>query len=170
MNRHGIIFDSRLDRFSHRAGISDYTSWKGVLMSVEQPAEIAQPDSPEVYEHDTGRITLKDDVVAFIATIETVKVEGVYTLSGRSNFSDYDGARSKDVEKGVAVKIDNNHCSVAVDVNLKYGVNVYDTARRLQRAIKDAIENYTGLVVDRVDVTIQGMINDSSLPPPKAKA
>jgi uncharacterized alkaline shock family protein YloU len=138
-------------------------------MSVEQPPEVAQPDSTEVFEQDNGRITLKDDVVAFIATIEMVKVEGVYTMSGRSNFSDYDGARSKDVEKGVAVKIDNNHCSVAIDVNIKYGVNVYDTARRLQRVIKDAIENYTGMVVDRVDVTIQGMINDSSLPPAKAK-
>ena len=139
-------------------------------MSVDQPVETSQPDSPELFEQDNGRITLKDDVVAFIATIEMVKVEGVYTLSGRSNFSDYDGARSKDVEKGVAVKIDNNHCSVAVDVNIKYGVNVYDTARRLQRAIKDAIENYTGLLVDRVDVTIQGMINDASLPLPKPKA
>lgn len=91
-------------------------------------------------------------------------------MSGRSSFSDYDGARSKDVEKGVTVKIENNHCTVTVDVNIKYGANVYDTARRLQRAIKDAIENYTGLLVDRVDVTIQGMINESSLPPVPIKA
>lgn len=122
-------------------------------------------ETPELYEHDNGRIIVKDDVVAFIATIEMVKVDGVITMSGRSNFSDYDGARSKDVEKGVTVKIEDNHCTVSVDVNIKYGVNVYDTARRLQRAIKDAIENYTGLVVDRVDVTIQGMINESNLLP-----
>lgn len=137
-------------------------------MSVDEATGIAPAETPELFEHDTGRINVKDDVVAFIATIEMVKVDGVITMSGRSNFSDYDGARSKDVEKGVSVKIDNNHCSVAVDVNIKYGVNVYDTARRLQRAIKDAIENYTGMVVDRVDVTIQGMVNESSLPPPKA--
>lgn len=137
-------------------------------MSVEEIAGTMPPEAPEVFEHDSGRIIVKDDVVAFIATIEMVKVDGVITMSGRSSFSDYDGARSKDVEKGVTVKIENNHCTVGVDVNIKYGVNVYDTARRLQRAIKDAIENYTGLVVDRVDVTIQGMINESSLPPPKA--
>lgn len=139
-------------------------------MSVDEGTVTAEAETPELFEQDNGRITLKDDVVAFIATIEMVKVDGVYTLSGRSNFSDYDGARSKDVEKGVAVKIDNNHCTVAIDVNIKYGVNIYDTARRLQRVIKDAIENYTGMVVDRVDITIQGMINESSLPPAKAKA
>lgn len=138
-------------------------------MSVDQANENNTADSPEVFEQDHGRITLKQDVVAFITTIEMVKIDGVYTLSGRSNFSDYDGARSKDIEKGVNVKIENNHCSVAVEVNIKYGVNVYDTARRLQRAIKDAIENYTGLVVDRVDVTIEGMINESSVPPGKPK-
>jgi len=136
-------------------------------MSVDEATAVPPADASEVYEQDNGRITLKDDVVAFIATIEMVKVDGVITMSGRSNFSDYDGARSKDVEKGVTVKIDNNHCSIAVDVNIKYGVNVYDTARRLQRAIKDGVENYTGMVVDRVDITIQGMINESSLPPPK---
>lgn len=139
-------------------------------MSVDEIAEGVPTEAPEVFEHDTGRIILNDEVVAFIATIEMVKVDGVSTMSGRSSFSDYDGARSKDVEKGVIVKIENNHCSVSVEINIKYGNNVYDTARRLQRAIKDAIENYTGLVVDRVDVTIRGMINESSLPPPKAKA
>ena len=134
-------------------------------MSVDEMTGTLPAETPELFEHDNGRINVKDDVVAFIATIEMVKVDGVITMSGRSNFSDYDGARSKDVEKGVTVKIENNHCSVSVDVNIKYGVNVYDTARRLQRAIKDAIENYTGMLVDRVDVTIQGMINESSLPP-----
>ena len=139
-------------------------------MSADEMTGTLPVEAPEVFEQDNGRIILKDDVVAFIATIEMVKVDGVTTMSGRSSFSDYDGARSKDVEKGVTVKIENNHCSVAIDVNIKYGANVYDTARRLQRAIKDAIENYTGLVVDRVDVTIQGMINESSLPPPRPKA
>lgn len=139
-------------------------------MSVDQTTGNLPVEAPEVFEQDNGRIVLKDDVVAFIATIEMVKVDGVTTMSGRSSFSDYDGARSKDVEKGVTVKIENNHCSVGIEVNIKYGANVYDTARRLQRTIKDAIENYTGLVVDRVDVTIQGMINESSLPPPKPKA
>src|SRR5690606_18689179 len=134
-------------------------------MSADEMTGTIPTETPELYEHDNGRIIVKDDVVAFIATIEMVKVDGVITMSGRSNFSDYDGARSKDVEKGVTVKIENDHCSVSVDVNIKYGVNVYDTARRLQRAIKDAIENYTGLVVDRVDVTIQGMINESNLLP-----
>lgn len=115
----------------------------------------------DAFHSDTGRIDLNTEVVAFIATIEIVKVDGVLTLSGRSSASDYDGARSKDAEKGVTVKIEENHCSVSVEINIRYGVNVYDTARKLQRAIKDAIENYTGLIVDKVDVMIRGMVNEN---------
>ena len=139
-------------------------------MGVEEIAIPSTSEDGDVFEKDSGRVDLNDEVVAFIATMEIVKVEGVMTLSGRSSFSDYDGAKSKDVERGVVVKVENNHCTVGVEINIKYGVNVYDTARKLQRTIKDAIENYTGLVVDKVDVTIRGMINEPSLPPLKNKA
>ncbi|MGI8908338.1 MAG: Asp23/Gls24 family envelope stress response protein [Candidatus Sumerlaeaceae bacterium] len=139
-------------------------------MGVEEMSGAASPDEGDVYEADGGRIIVNDEVVAFIATIEMVKVDGVITLSGRSSYSDYDGAKSKDVEKGISVKINENRCSVAVEINIKYGANVYDTARKLQRAIKNAIESYTGLVVERVDVTIRGMINEGTLPPAKNKA
>lgn len=139
-------------------------------MGVEELTTGAAGEENEVFVNDGGRIVVNDEVVAFIATLEMVKVDGVITLSGRSSYSDYDGAKSKDAEKGVAVKITENRCSVSVEINIRYGVNVYDTARKLQRAIKNAIESYTGLVVERVDVTIRGMINEASLPPIKNKA
>lgn len=139
-------------------------------MAVEEIGSGASHEDADIHENDGGRIIVNDEVVAFIATIEMVKVDGVITLSGRSSYSDYDGAKSKDVEKGVSVKITENRCTVAVEINIKYGANVYDTARKLQRAIKNAIESYTGLVVDRVDVTIRGMINEGPLPPAKNKA
>ena len=142
-------------------------------MGVEELAgvaahEVSLPDNARMGEGDAGRITLNNEVVALITTIELVKIEGVVTLSGRSSYSDFEGARSKDAEKGVAVKINDNHCTVGVEVNIRYGANVYDTARKLQRNIKSAIENYTGLIVDKVDVTIRGMIIDA--PPAGTKS
>lgn len=139
------------------------------MTSEEISGTVAATPDIEAFSNDSGRIEVNDEVVAFIATIEMVKVDGVITLSGRSSYSDYEGARSKDVEKGVVVKTKENHCTVAVEINIRYGVNVYDTALKLQRAIKDAIENYTGLIVDKVDVTIRGMVNESILPPVRGK-
>ena len=40
---------------------------------------------------------------------------------------------------------------------IEYGVNVYETARKLQAAVKNAVENYVGFTVDKVNVTIRGL-------------
>lgn len=107
---------------------------------------------------DLGNITINEDVIALIASIAITQVEGVVTMSGKSSFSDYVGFKSKDVEKGVSVRVADNLCTVNVEINIEYGVNVYDTARKLQRAVKNAVENYTGMAVDKVNVTIRGLV------------
>ena len=110
-------------------------------------------------QEDLGNITINDDVVARIASLAIFDVEGVVSMSGRSSFSDYVGSKTKDVEKGISVKIDpeTNLATVSVEINIVYGVSVYDTARKLQRAVKNAVESLTGLTVDKVNVTIRGL-------------
>lgn len=111
-------------------------------------------------QEDLGSITVNDDVVALIASIAMGEVEGVVSLSGKRGFSDYQGLKSKDVEKGVSVKIEEgtNACIVSVEINVEYGASIYDTARKLQRAIKNNIEGMVGLNVDKVNVTIKGLL------------
>jgi uncharacterized alkaline shock family protein YloU len=110
-------------------------------------------------QEDLGNITINNDVVALIASIALTEVEGVETMSGKSSFSDYVGSKSKDVEKGITVTVDEatSLATVNVEINIDYGVQVYDSARKLQRAVKNAIESYTGLGVDKVNVTVRGL-------------
>jgi uncharacterized alkaline shock family protein YloU len=124
-------------------------------------------------QEDLGNITINDDVVARIASLAIFDVEGVVSMSGRSSYSDYVGSKTKDVEKGISVKIDpeTNLATVNVEINIVYGVSVYDTARKLQRAVKNAVESLTGLTVDKVNVTIRGLeILEQTRPTPKNKA
>lgn len=111
-------------------------------------------------QEDLGNITINDDVIALIASLALVDVDGVVSISGKSSFSDYVGTKSKDIDKGISVKIDDSsgQATVSVEINIEYGANIYDTARKLQRAIKNAIENLTGLNVEKVNVTIRGLI------------
>ena len=112
---------------------------------------------------DLGEIRINNDVVALIASIALTEVEGVISLSGKSSFSDYVGSKSKDVEKGVTVEVDegNGLATVNVEVNIEYGIAVRDACLRLQRAVKNAVENYTGLMVDKVNVTVRSlMVNE----------
>lgn len=112
---------------------------------------------------DLGEIRINNDVVALIASIALTEVEGVVSLSGKSSFSDYVGSKSKDVEKGVTVEVDegNGMATISVEVNIEYGIAVRDACVRLQRAVKNAVENYTGLLVDKVNVTVRSlMVNE----------
>ena len=111
-------------------------------------------------QEDLGNIKINDDVVALIASLALVDVDGVFSISGRSSFSDYIGGKGKDADKGISVKIDEatGLCTVNVEINIEYGVSIYDTAQKLQRKIKNSIENLTGLTVDKVNVTIRGLI------------
>ncbi|AXA36029.1 MAG: Asp23/Gls24 family envelope stress response protein [Candidatus Hydrogenedentota bacterium] len=116
---------------------------------------------------DLGDVIINDNVIALYASIALTEVEGVVTLSGKSSFSDYVGAKSKDAEKGITVTIDKatNMCTVNVEVYLYYGYNVYDVARKIQRHVKNAIESFTGITVERVNVTIKDVIVAEQVPP-----
>ena len=119
-----------------------------------------QEDLGNIKIENLGNIKINDDVAAHYASLAILEVDGVVSVSGKSSFSDYIGAKSKDVDRGVKIKIDEaaNTCTVMVEVNIEYGVNVYETALKLQRAVKNAIENYVGLTVDKVHVTIGGLV------------
>lgn len=111
-------------------------------------------------QEDLGNIKINDDVVALIASLALVDVDGVFSISGRSSFSDYVGSKARDADKGITVKIDEatGLCTVGVEINIEYGVPIWETAQKLQRKIKNSIETFTGLTVDKVNVTIRGII------------
>jgi len=64
----------------------------------------------------------------------------------------------KDADKGVTVAIEGNRATISVEVKVEYGINMYEAAHKLQKCIKDAVERMTGLVVDKVNVIIKGIV------------
>ena len=107
-----------------------------------------------------GNIVINEEIVAHYASLAILEVETAVSISGKNSFSDYVGVRTKDVDKGVSVSVDSTRgtCIVNLEVNIVYGANVYDTARRLQNSIKNAIENYVGYTVEQINVTIKGLV------------
>ena len=112
---------------------------------------------------ELGDIRINNDVMALIAGIPLTEVEGVVSLSGKSSFSDYVGSKSKDVEKGVTVEVDEvtGMATINLEINVEYGIAVRDACVQLQHAVKNAVENYAGTPVDKVNVTVKSlMVNE----------
>ncbi len=105
-----------------------------------------------------GIIRINNDVVKTIASVELSKVEGLISTSGKRFL---DPLRTqKGPDKSVDAEVEENRVKVSVSANILYGHNVYDTARRLQQRIKNAVEQMTGLIVETVDVDIADIVKD----------
>lgn len=107
---------------------------------------------------ELGKIQINEDVIATIVSLAAVEIDGIVSLAGGRSLGEVWG--SGRLRKGVTVSTDDagNFTVVAVEVNVEYGVDVYKAAYAVQRAVKDAVENMTGLRVKSVDVKIAGIV------------
>ena len=67
---------------------------------------------------------------------------------------------NKKYTKGVKISLENKKVTIDLFVNVQYGVRIPDVAWSAQNAVKNAVENMTGLEVVAVNVNVQGIIFD----------
>ena len=63
----------------------------------------------------------------------------------------------KNLSKGVKVEVTEEHVSVNISMNLKYGFSIPSVCEKVQDRVKTAIENMTGLTVLDVNIKIAGV-------------
>ena len=125
--------------------------------------EKARPRN-ENLETDHGSTVIDDNVVGKIAGIAAREVSGVNNLGGgaarmwgavRESLTS-----STNVQQGVNVAVEDGHASVAVAIIAEYGVAIHELANAIRENVTVAITRMTGLIVDRVDITV----HDVNLP------
>lgn len=108
-------------------------------------------------EEGIGEIRIANEVVAAIASISASEIEGVETLTGQIKNELVGRFGSKKNAKGVKVEVDDNKAVVEIEITMKYGYSIPETSARVQERISQAINEMTGLEVERVDVNIAGV-------------
>lgn len=114
--------------------------------------------SHKVYEKDQiGEVQIADEVVAIIAGLAATEVDGVDSLAGNMSNELVGKLGMKNLSKGVKVDVTEEHVSVSMSLNLKYGYSIPDVCETVQEKVKNAIENMTGLTVLEVNIKIAGV-------------
>lgn len=114
--------------------------------------------SHKVYEKDQiGEVQIADEVVAIIAGLAATEVEGVDSLAGNMSNELVGKLGMKNLSKGVKVEVTEEHVSVNMSLNLKYGYSIPKVCEKVQDKVKNAIENMTGLNVLDVNIKIAGI-------------
>ena len=101
-----------------------------------------------------GQVQIADEVVAIIAGLAATEVEGVASMAGNITNELVSKLGKKSLSKGIRVKVEDGIVNVNVALNIAYGYSVPKTCKKVQEKVKAAIENMTGLEVEKVDIQI----------------
>ena len=111
----------------------------------------------QIKNEKSGKITFNNDVIATIAGLSTVEVDGVAGMSGGFTSGVAELLGRKNMTKGVKVEIGTEEASVDLYVVMEYGTPIQKAAYDAQESVRKAIETMTNLHVVRVDVHVQGV-------------
>ena len=121
-------------------------------------AELEGRNTHKLYEKEMmGEVRIADEVVAIIAGLAATEVDGVDSMAGNITNELVGKEGMKNLSKGVKVDVTEEHVSVDLSLNIKYGYNIPDVSERVQDRVKSAIENMTGLTVLDVNIRIAGV-------------
>ncbi len=104
---------------------------------------------------NAGNVNISDDVIGVITSIAASEIEGIAGMHGSLDITSMFGKKNK--SKGVKVQIEDNEVVIELSVVVDYGVNISETAEKVQENVKNAVESMTSLVVKQVDINVQGI-------------
>ncbi|MDD6440638.1 MAG: Asp23/Gls24 family envelope stress response protein [bacterium] len=109
------------------------------------------------YDGNLGEVQIADEVVAVIAGIAAMEVDGVSSMAGTTTREIISRLGMKTLSKGVKVDVLEGIVTVSLALNLKFGTNIRTTTMKVQEKVKSAIENMTGLTVADVNIRVAGV-------------
>ena len=96
--------------------------------------------------------------MAIIAGLAATEVDGVDSMAGNITNELVGKAWNEEpFRKALKVEVTEEHVSVNMALNLKYGYSIPDVCEKVQEKVKNAIENMTGLTVLDVNIKIAGV-------------
>ena len=105
-----------------------------------------------------GRMFISDEAIAVVAGYSALECYGVVDLVSKKlsdNFAEL--FKKETLSRGVKVLTVDNRIYIDLYVILKYGVSISAVAESLKRSVKYSVENFTGMIVDSVNINVIGV-------------
>ncbi len=96
-----------------------------------------------------GQVKVSNDVIATIAGLAAIEVEGVETTTTLTD--------KLLKNNGVKIQIEEEEVILDVMVIIDYGISIPEIAFKVQENVKNTVETMTGLKVSQVNIHIQGI-------------
>ena len=106
-----------------------------------------------------GKISISDEAIEMVAGSTALECYGVVDLVAKrlsDNFA-LMFKKQQQLKKGVKVLTVDNKIHIDLYVILKYSVSISAVAESLKKTVKYKVENFTGMIVDSVNVNVCGI-------------
>ena len=111
----------------------------------------------------SGSLKISQDVLATISNFAAEEIDGVVSLADTyapiKNF-----LKKGSIGKPIQISLNDDVAFIDISLNLKYGANIPAVAETLQKAVKDAVQNMTGITVSKVNVHVAGIVFPETAP------
>lgn len=101
-----------------------------------------------------GEIEISKDVITTIAAVAAHEVEGLIEQSSKSGIS---SVFKRGSGKTVETELEDGQVKINVNIAVKYGYPVHETAKEVQDKVKEEVEEMTGLEVNTVNVDVAAL-------------
>ena len=109
---------------------------------------------------ENGSVHISDEVVASIAALTAVEVEGVAALSSGVDIGELLGRRN--LSRGVKITVKDRTVYLDISMLVRYAFAIPIVAKKVQRKVKDAVESMTGLTVGEINIQVFGVLFDKA--------
>ena len=102
-----------------------------------------------------GNVKISNEVISIIAGVAANEIDGVVSMSGGITGGITEMLGMKNLSKGVKVDINEKEANIDIFITVEYGIKISEIGVKVQKNVKDTVENMTGLEVKSVNVNIQ---------------
>ena len=104
-----------------------------------------------------GKISISDEAIGKIAKNAALECYGIVDTVSRKFSQTLSELFKKSTSRGIKVVTQGDRIFIDVYVIIKYGVSISAVAESLKEGVKYKVENFTGMIVDTVNVNIIGV-------------
>lgn len=111
-----------------------------------------------IQQKSLGKIDYSDEFLSNLAGLASMDCYGIVGMASQKAM---DGIvellKGENLNKGVKITTENDSVRIQLYVIVEYGVSISAVALNVIDTVKYKVESITGLSVDKVDVTVNGI-------------
>ncbi len=110
------------------------------------------------FENKYGEVSVNNDIIAHIAGVAANECEDVVGIASKNVKDGFVQLLKPDkLLKGVKVKFSEDVLDIDVHIIIAYGSKITDAADFIIGRVKYRIEEFTGIIVNKVNVFVEGI-------------